>query len=68
MKEWEPFIAMLAVAFFIVHSISDVGKSLGKRIDELHEKVEALQEKLDEIESELETEHINKNHINPVDE
>jgi hypothetical protein len=67
MKEWEPFIAVLAVALFVVHSLSDLGKALGKRLDDLHEKVDAVQEKLEEIESNLETERINKTYVNPID-
>jgi uncharacterized membrane protein (DUF106 family) len=50
MKEWEPFFAVLAVAIFVGYSISDVGKVLGKRVDELHEKMDDLQEKIEEIE------------------
>jgi prefoldin subunit 5 len=54
MKEWEPFFAVLAVAIFIAHSISDLGKALGKRLDELHGKADALQEKLEEVEQKIE--------------
>jgi hypothetical protein len=50
MKEWEPFFAVLTFAVLVAHTISNVGKSLGKRLDELHEKVDALQEKIEEIE------------------
>jgi prefoldin subunit 5 len=53
MKEWEPFFAVLAVALFVAYSISDVGKALGKRVDELHEKMDTLQEKIEEIESKV---------------
>lgn len=67
MKEWEPFFAVLAVAIFVARSISDIGNALGKRLDELHEKVDALQGKLDDIESDLETSRLDGNYKNPID-
>jgi hypothetical protein len=67
MKEWEPFFAVLAVVVFVAYSISDLGKALGKRLDELDGKLDGLQEKLDEIESNLETERLNKTYVNPID-
>ena len=67
MKEWEPFFAVLAVAVFFAYLISDLGKALGKRMDDLDEKLDGLQGKLDEIESNLETERINKSYVNPID-
>lgn len=54
MKEWEPFFAVVAVVLFVVFSISDVEKSLRKRIEELHQKVDALQETLDGMEQKIE--------------
>jgi len=70
MKEWEPFFAVLAVALFVGHSISEVGKALGKRVDELHEKMDALQEKIEEIETkvdDIEASQPKRHFVNPID-
>jgi hypothetical protein len=63
MKEWEPLILAVAVVIIVVRAVYDVGGVLGKRLDELHEKVDALQEKLEEIEANQDTKH----YVNPID-
>jgi uncharacterized protein YoxC len=63
MKEWEPLILAVAVVIIVVRAVYDVGGVLGKRLDELHEKVDALQEKVEEIESNQDK----KPYVNPID-
>jgi hypothetical protein len=53
MKEWEPFILAVAVVIIVIRTVYDVGRVLGTRLDELHEKVDTLLEKIEEIESKL---------------
>jgi len=50
MKEWGIYIALILVVASVVSTVVEVGKILGKSLDELHEKVDALQEKLEENE------------------
>lgn len=51
MKEWGSLIAAVLAICYIIYAIEKVGAILGKRLDELHDKVDVLQEKLDEIEA-----------------
>ena len=63
MKEWEPLILTVAVVIIVVRAVYDVGGVLGKRLDELHEKVDALQETVEEIEANQNR----KPYVNPID-
>ena len=63
MKEWGIIIAVVLAFAYIIHSIFEVGSVLGRRLDELHEKVDALQEKLEEIEANQDK----KPYVNPID-
>ncbi|MGO8719049.1 MAG: hypothetical protein ACLQMO_07500 [Acidobacteriaceae bacterium] len=51
MKEWGFVIALLGVDVVIIQSIYQVGNSIERRLDALHEKVDALREKLEEIDA-----------------
>lgn len=67
MKEWGIYIALVFVVAVVVRTVYEVGRILGARLDELHQKVDVLQEKLEEIETNLETERIDKTYVNPID-
>jgi transcription antitermination factor NusA-like protein len=67
MNVWLIIIGACAAVVYLVSSIDAVGSALGKRLEELHEKVDTLQEKVDEIESSIESQRIDKHYVNPID-
>jgi len=64
---WAILIAVVVMGSLAIHAASEVGESLVKSLDGLHEKVDSLQEKVDEIESSIESQRIDKQYVNPID-
>ena len=71
MEKWGIIILICVGSILTSQAVYQVGRLIGKRLDEidekLNEKLDTLQEKLEEIESDIETERINKTYVNPID-
>lgn len=60
---WTVLIAIVVVAYIILHAISRATHILGTALDELTNKVDAIQGKLDEIEDGQD----GKRYVNPIE-
>lgn len=71
MEKWGIIILICVGGILTSQAVYQIGRLIGKRLDEidekLNEKLDALQEKVEEIEGILETERINKNYVNPIE-